>query len=95
MGCIRAQEAQRRTLLLLLQPAAHEHLHTVNVSFFALLPAACLLLPVCQVLSMFDSDLDFAHNRVRLWTPGTVAQLAASEGLVEVPAAVLNESGIV
>lgn len=50
----------------------------------------CLLL---QMLSLFDSDLDFKNNRVRLWQPGTVAQLAASEGLVEVPAAVLNESG--
>lgn len=42
---------------------------------------------------MFDSDLDFKKNRVRLWKPGTVAELAASEGLEEVPAAVLNESG--
>lgn len=46
-----------------------------------------------QVLSMFDSDLDFKKNRVRLWRPGTVAELAGSEGLEEVPAAVLNESG--
>lgn len=46
-----------------------------------------------QVLSMFDSDLDFKGNRVRLWQPGTVAELAAADGLVEVPAAVLNESG--
>jgi hypothetical protein len=42
---------------------------------------------------MFDSDLDFKGNRVRLWQPGTVAELAAADGLVEVPAAVLNESG--
>jgi hypothetical protein len=42
---------------------------------------------------MFDSDLDFKKNRVRLWRPGTVAELAGSEGLEEVPAAVLNESG--
>jgi hypothetical protein len=46
-----------------------------------------------QVLSMFDSDLDFAKSRVRLWQPGTVSELAAQDGLVEVPAAVLNESG--
>ena len=42
---------------------------------------------------MFDSDLDFKNNRVRLWKPGTIAEIAASDGLVEVPAAVLNESG--
>lgn len=46
-----------------------------------------------QALSLFDADLDFAAKRVRLWQPGTIADLAASEGLVEVPAAVLNESG--
>lgn len=53
----------------------------------------CWLCRLLQMLSLFDSDLDFKNNRVRLWQPGTVAQLAASEGLVEVPAAVLNESG--
>jgi hypothetical protein len=47
------------------------------------------------MLSLFDSDLDFKSNRVRLWQPGTIAELAESEGLVEVPAAVLNESGVV
>lgn len=47
-----------------------------------------------EMLSLFDSDLDFKNNRVRLWQPGTVADLAESEGLVEVPAAVLNESGV-
>lgn len=46
-----------------------------------------------QVLSLFDSDLDFKKNRVRLWKPGTIAELAAAEGLEELPAAVLNESG--
>lgn len=55
-----------------------------------MLAVGCWLL---QMLSLFDSDLDFKNNRVRLWQPGTVAQLAASEGLLEVPAAVLNESG--
>jgi hypothetical protein len=42
---------------------------------------------------MFDADLDFKASRVRLWQPGTVAQFADAEGLVPVPAAVLNESG--
>lgn len=46
-----------------------------------------------QMLSLFDADLDFKSSRVRLWRPGTIADVAASEGLVEVPAAVLNESG--
>lgn len=34
------------------------------------------------------------RGRIRLWAPGSAAQLAASEGLVEVPAAVLNETGV-
>ena len=54
-----------------------------------------MLFPVLlQMLSLFDADLDFKSNRVRLWRPGTIAEVAASEGLVEVPAAVLNESGV-
>jgi hypothetical protein len=46
-----------------------------------------------EVLQLFDSDLDFDKSRVRLWRPGTVGALAESQGLLEVPAAVLNETG--
>ena len=46
-----------------------------------------------EFLSMFDADLDFPAGRLRLWAPGTAA--AAAPGLVAVPAAVLNETGLV
>ncbi|KAF6250944.1 hypothetical protein COO60DRAFT_1298685 [Scenedesmus sp. NREL 46B-D3] len=47
-----------------------------------------------EVLQLFDTDLDFDQARVRLWQPGAVGSLASSQGLVEVPAAVLNETGV-
>eukprot|EP00882_Tetradesmus_deserticola_P001300 GHRQ01001405.1.p1 GENE.GHRQ01001405.1~~GHRQ01001405.1.p1 ORF type:complete len:396 (+),score=134.85 GHRQ01001405.1:46-1233(+) len=47
-----------------------------------------------EVLALFDTDLDFDRSRVRLWQPGSVGPLAGSQGLVEVPAAVLNETGV-
>eukprot|EP00879_Flechtneria_rotunda_P012157 GHRR01012697.1.p1 GENE.GHRR01012697.1~~GHRR01012697.1.p1 ORF type:complete len:211 (+),score=60.25 GHRR01012697.1:694-1326(+) len=47
-----------------------------------------------EVLQLFDTDLDFNKSRVRLWAPGTAANVAYAEGMVEVPAAVLNESGV-
>eukprot|EP00878_Enallax_costatus_P026920 GHUV01028932.1.p1 GENE.GHUV01028932.1~~GHUV01028932.1.p1 ORF type:complete len:220 (-),score=61.96 GHUV01028932.1:1024-1683(-) len=47
-----------------------------------------------EVLQLFDTDLDFNKSRVRLWQPGSVGQIAAADGLVEVPAAVLNETGV-
>lgn len=43
---------------------------------------------------MFDTDLDFPHNRLRLWAPGAGVAAAEKDGLVPVPAAVLNETGI-
>jgi hypothetical protein len=46
-----------------------------------------------EVLQLFDTDLDFDRSRVRLWQPGAVGALADGQGLVEVPAAVLNETG--
>uniref|UniRef100_A0A383VMM9 Peptidase A2 domain-containing protein n=1 Tax=Tetradesmus obliquus TaxID=3088 RepID=A0A383VMM9_TETOB len=47
-----------------------------------------------EVLQLFDTDLDFDRSRVRLWQPGAVGALAERQGLVEVPAAVLNETGV-
>ena len=47
-----------------------------------------------EVLSLFDTDLDFPGSRIRLWSPGDGAAVAANTGLVEVPAAVLNETGL-
>eukprot|EP00854_Cymbomonas_tetramitiformis_P020141 gene20141-24109_t len=47
-----------------------------------------------EVLSLFDVDFDFPAGRLRLWAPGTAARKAIQGGLVEVPAAVLNETGL-
>eukprot|EP00877_Chromochloris_zofingiensis_P014880 jgi/Chrzof1/9646/Cz04g10250.t1 len=47
-----------------------------------------------EVLGLFDTDFDFKAGRVRLWQPGMGAQVAAEAGLAELPAAVLNETGI-
>ena len=44
-----------------------------------------------ELLSLFDADLDFPKNRIRLWEPGT----ADTSGLVEIPAAVVNESMLI
>jgi hypothetical protein len=43
-----------------------------------------------EVLSQFDLDLDFPNQRVRLYAPGT----AEKQGLVEIPAIVINETGL-
>jgi len=43
-----------------------------------------------ELLQYFDVDFDFPKGRLRLWKPGT----ADHHGLVEVPGAVLNESGL-
>lgn len=47
-----------------------------------------------EALSLFDLDLDFPAGRIRLWRPGTAKQAAEKAGLVEIPAVVLNESGL-
>ena len=47
-----------------------------------------------ELLDMFDADLDFPKNRLRLWSPGTAAGAASQAGLVEIPDAVLNETGL-
>mmetsp|Transcript_4399 Transcript_4399/g.9518 ORF Transcript_4399/g.9518 Transcript_4399/m.9518 type:complete len:435 (-) Transcript_4399:203-1507(-) len=44
-----------------------------------------------ELLSLFDADLDFPRNRIRLFEPGT----ADASGLVEIPAAVVNESMLI
>lgn len=43
-----------------------------------------------EFLQMFDVDFDFPNGRIRFWPP----QKADKEGLVSIPAAVLNESGL-
>ena len=47
-----------------------------------------------EALSLFDLDLDFPAGRIRLWRPGTAKQAAKAAGLVEIPAIVINESGL-
>jgi hypothetical protein len=47
-----------------------------------------------ELLGLFDADLDFPAGRLRLWAPGSAAAVARAAGLVEVPAAVLNETGL-
>jgi len=47
-----------------------------------------------EMLDYFDSDFDFAANRFRLWAPGTAAAQATKAGMLDIPAAVLNESGL-
>ncbi|KAF8058088.1 Prep [Scenedesmus sp. PABB004] len=47
-----------------------------------------------EVLQLFDTDLDFAASRVRLWPAGSFGALAGAAGMVAVPAAVLNETGV-
>ncbi|CAB9511020.1 expressed unknown protein [Seminavis robusta] len=48
-----------------------------------------------EALSLFDLDLDFPAGRIRLWKPGTAGkQAAVKNGLVEIPAVVINESGL-
>jgi len=45
-----------------------------------------------EVLSQYDVDLDFPAGRVRLYKPGTAA--ATAKGLVEIPAIIINETGL-
>ena len=47
-----------------------------------------------EMLDYFDSDFDFDKGRFRLWAPGTAAAQANKAGMTEIPAAVLNESGL-
>jgi hypothetical protein len=47
-----------------------------------------------EALALFDADLDFPAARVRLWPPGGFAAAGPPRGLTPVPAAVLNESGL-
>ena len=48
-----------------------------------------------EALSLFDVDLDFPAGRIRFWKPGTAAKNAAQKaGMVEIPAVVINESGL-
>lgn len=48
-----------------------------------------------EVLSQFDIDLDFKAGRIRLYKPGTAAaEVARPAGLVEIPAVVINDTGI-
>lgn len=44
-----------------------------------------------EFLEQFDVEFDFAKNRLRLWKPGT----ADKRGLVEIPAVVINETGLI
>jgi hypothetical protein len=44
-----------------------------------------------EALSLFDVDFDFPNNRLRLYKPGT----APTTGLIEIPAAVINETGLI
>ena len=44
-----------------------------------------------ELLSQFDVDFDFPKNRLRLWQPGTTD----TTGLVEIPAVVINETGLI
>jgi hypothetical protein len=46
-----------------------------------------------EMLSLFDVDFDFPKGRVRFWKPGTAVDSA--DGLVEIPAVVINETGLI
>jgi len=48
-----------------------------------------------EMLSLFDVDLDFPAGRVRFYKPGTAAAAGATKGLVEIPAVVINETGLI
>ncbi len=43
-----------------------------------------------ELLELFDVDFDFPKERIRFWSP----QQSNKEGLIPIPAAVLNESGL-
>lgn len=44
-----------------------------------------------ELLTLFDVDFDFPNNRIRFWKPGT----ANKKGLDEIPAVVINETGLI
>ena len=44
-----------------------------------------------EMLSRFDVDFDFPKGRLRLWKPGTAV---IPDDMVEIPAAVINETGL-
>jgi hypothetical protein len=46
-----------------------------------------------ELLSMYDVDLDFPNRRVRFWEPGTMTT-ATNPDMVEIPAVVINETGL-
>ncbi|GKY99882.1 hypothetical protein MPSEU_000941800 [Mayamaea pseudoterrestris] len=50
-----------------------------------------------ELLSLFDVDFDFPNNRIRFCKPGTAARAANAKGakLVEIPAVVINETGLI
>ncbi|KAL7487350.1 hypothetical protein ACHAW6_012949 [Cyclotella cf. meneghiniana] len=46
-----------------------------------------------ELLEQFDVDLDFPNQRLRLWKPGTVREVAEKvEGMVAIDAVVVNET---
>ena len=48
-----------------------------------------------ELLSMFDVDFDFPKNRLRLWKPGSVREVAEiTERMVAIDAVVVNETGL-
>lgn len=47
-----------------------------------------------DVLALFDVDFDFPAGRLRLYRPGEGTAAAFAAGLAGVPAAVLNETGV-
>ena len=48
-----------------------------------------------EALSLYDVDFDFPRKRLRLFKPTTAAEFARKAGLVEIPAAVINETGLI
>ena len=46
-----------------------------------------------ELLSLYDIDLDFPNKRVRFWEPGSM-NAATNPDLVEIPAVVINETGL-
>jgi hypothetical protein len=47
-----------------------------------------------ELLSQFDVDFDFPKGRLRLYKPGTAVTSAKLEGMAEIPAVVINETGL-
>ena len=44
-----------------------------------------------EFLDYFDTELDYPNQKLRLWRPGTLNK----SGLVEIPASIINESGLI